>query len=1249
MIDLETPFMLQNTATPVGGGQATATHPVGSNTDSHAQFEASVIEVFHSIHRAQDGADWTGPIVASIKRAERLAAAQRLKGCVYALSLSASALTKQARDLDGHTHAVLLQWADALSNISSGQMSLEDAPSVLTILCDLTWFAAIPDSFKELIGSRLSDDARAQRAARDLRPLPLLPTEHPEVNAVIAVVDTVKVITLDAQDETFAPEFAAQDLVSSTHEAVLESESAFADDSSFAASSASDVDSLEFPVIDPTPATAAADEYVLLAEAFEQLDESLAGDLLSLPELAEVGARDAWLPVVETARDQFTVARNAAEYMGVQSLMVSLAQWEHNLTALLNAPTALDEMHRSALLLTSSAWNEYFQRPTLDSALGAIAVLEDVCWIHPLTSVQISELSNALAKVSLVASRQVEQRSETFDPQDLSLEIPADADWSVVEILLQELPELSGQFTQHISRVNRGEPGAIDAAQRVAHSLKGSGNTVGIRGVANLTHQLEDMLILIARDNVQVKGALALFLSEAADCLEEMSEAVAGVGQAPESAIDVYGRAIFWTNQLVSGDVDLSDEMIIDVDLPQAAAHHDVPEVVAPTQSQFAATAAAVKPAQIATPIAAALVLSTVPIMAAPKPMVPLQARIEPTKAAQDDTSSAASEVGESEAESFVRVPVSLIDRLLAMVGESSVLLAKAQNEVQAIGLTQRSVGDTASRLEELSADLERMVDSRGGFLRGKNRKADGFDELELDEYNEMHTMARRFSEMGSDNRVLDEQLRLNVGELANVSGEMERMQSELRDLTLQTRMVPVQSIASRLQRSVRQSARLTGKTVELNIVGGETLVDNDMIAKLVDPLMHVMRNAVDHGIEGTIERVAAGKPQQGNIQVSFQRERGALIVRCQDDGAGLDVARIRQKAIDRGLIKSTDHLDENAIVGLILQPGFSTRDTTNQMSGRGIGLDVVAQLVRDLKGELSVQHAQGLGTSFLLSLPLNLSSIPVMVAKTDDFAMAIALRGIEQIVAARDLEETPEGTILVVQDQRVKALWLEDLVGIPRARDTSRDRVGLLMNTRDGELLAVLTPELSQARNVLVKPLSVYVAKMRGIEGAAALGDGSAAPICDLPELLVHFQTRGRVVTGAAATSNVPRCLVVDDSVSVRRAMEAFVKDLGFEVDSARDGMEALAMIEKRTPALMIVDFEMPRMNGVELTRNVRQNAALVNVPIIMITSRSADKHRALAIEAGVNHYMTKPYTEDDLSEQVYRLHGAANLAQKH
>jgi chemotaxis protein histidine kinase CheA/CheY-like chemotaxis protein len=585
-------------------------------------------------------------------------------------------------------------------------------------------------------------------------------------------------------------------------------------------------------------------------------------------------------------------------------------------------------------------------------------------------------------------------------------------------------------------------------------------------------------------------------------------------------------------------------------------------------------------------------------------------------------------------------------------VGESSVLLAKVQNEVETINLTQRSVGDTASRLEELSHDLDRMVDSKSGILKGRGNAREGFDELELDEYNEMHTMARRFAEIGSDSRVLDEQLRQNVLDLSSVAAEMERTQSSVRDLTLQTRMVPVNSISARLQRAVRQASRLTQKAVQLHVDGGDTLVDNETLGRLVDPLMHLLRNAVDHGVESSSVRLTSGKSEVGQIFVSFIRDGGSLTIRCQDDGQGLNTSRIFAKATERGLIKAGVTLSESEISDLILLPGFSTRDSANQLSGRGIGLDVVAQLVRDLKGSIEIQHAPGAGTSFLLTLPLNLSSMPVMVAKSNKFVFALSLRGVEQIVSLDSLKLEDEQSTLTIDGQQYTSYYLEDLVGYPRDRSDSLERVAMLVRARRGQLVGVIVPGLGQARNVIVKPLSTLINRLRGIDAAAALGDGSAAPICDLPELLAadggdnpstqSTSTPIRSLVAKQEQFTQPFCLVVDDSVSVRRAMESFVSDLGFDVVGARDGIEALAALERRKPALIIADFEMPRMNGIELTRNVRGNERIKEVPIIMITSRSSEKHRNLALEVGVNHYMTKPYTEDDLAEQIYRFAGA-------
>ncbi len=1227
-------------------------------------FAQKTLELFSALHRLRQHQAWPESVYRAVKAVEQAAQADSLKGCVYVMNLMLGALSKlspqyQPNDVD---HQSLLDWADFVASLANGQVDDSQAGLAMALLAPVSWFPQVPETFAELIQGRLYDDASkilaANRAAHSLADPVAEPITEPafeitnqpitesafeafdEAPAEVGLETLGEEVGLDeiGLDESGLDESGLANEYPDSfvqHDTGL-NDSAFAQESlnETAEASGSEAES------------AAADEFELLAEAFDQLAQDTAEAVGQLDAQAadSDAARLQWQELVEALQDRFSTAANAARFMNVASLDQALTIWGDQFFALNQGDKHFADEYRAVLSLLPSFWAGYFRSPNFESATTALSLLREPLWLEQHDDAFLDTLAARLGQVQLTASRQVEQRSEAFDPEDLSLAIPADADWAVVDNLLRELPALSEQFSGLVTRILQGDNSKIEAAQRIAHTLKGSANTVGIRGVANLTHQLEDIFVIISRDDLTINSALGNFLSEAADCLEEMSEAVAGVGSAPANSADIYTRAINWTNKLVAGDMDSTDEVQLseetqpDVQLganaTQFAPMSGLAETTSlnlPVQQQVQQLASNVQAQQ---EIASRLIAQTA-------------AKAQETNTESSGDSGEVQTAGESEAS--VRVSVALIDKLLSLVGESSVLLAKVQNEVETINLTQRSVGDTASRLEELSHDLDRMVDSKSGILMGRGKAREGFDELELDEYNEMHTMARRFAEIGSDSRVLDEQLRQNVLELASVAAEMERTQSSVRDLTLQTRMVPVNSISARLQRAVRQASRLTQKAVQLHVDGGDTLVDNETLGRLVDPLMHLLRNAVDHGVESSSVRMTSGKSEIGQIYVSFIRDGGSLTIRCQDDGQGLNTSRIFSKATERGLIQPGASLSEAEISDLILLPGFSTRDSANQLSGRGIGLDVVAQLVRDLKGSIEIQHAPGAGTSFLLTLPLNLSSMPVMVSKSSKFVFALSLRGVEQIVSVDSLNLDTDQATLTVDGNQYNSYYLEDLVGYPRDRVDSTERVAMLVRARRGQLVGVIVPGLGQARNVIVKPLSTLISRIRGIEGAAALGDGSAAPICDLPELLAidggtsqSTNTPVRALVAKQEQFTQPFCLVVDDSVSVRRAMESFVSDLGFDVVGARDGIEALAALERRKPALIIADFEMPRMNGVELTRNVRGNERLASVPIIMITSRSSEKHRNLALEVGVNHYMTKPYTEDDLAEQVYRFAGA-------
>jgi chemotaxis protein histidine kinase CheA/CheY-like chemotaxis protein len=516
-----------------------------------------------------------------------------------------------------------------------------------------------------------------------------------------------------------------------------------------------------------------------------------------------------------------------------------------------------------------------------------------------------------------------------------------------------------------------------------------------------------------------------------------------------------------------------------------------------------------------------------------------------------------------------------------------------------------------------------------------------------LDEYNELHTVSRRIAESGADAKLIDQQLDRDLTALKDMIAQLERVQTDLRESTLQSRMVQVSSVSPRLQRAARQAGRMAGKIVDFEVTGGSTAIDSHLLQTLIDPLTHLIRNAVDHGLESDAIRSRSGKSLNGLVILSFERNGRNLRIHCQDDGAGLNIEAIRKRGLERGLIQPNLEYSEQELARLILQPGFSTRDTATQLSGRGVGMDVVYQAVRQLRGTLEIDHIPGRGTRFTLNLPIRMAAVPIIVARSGSHVVGISVRGVEQIMPRQDerMMIDKEGFI-ELDDAKIATIRLEQLLGLPAtmfARSNSPEVV-LLIRQEDNQMRAVIAPELSQTRNVIVRPLSNYLAKPPGVEGAAVLGDGSVATVVDLPELissLAEYRS-GAIGSGVSdvvvPTKAAPICLVVDDSVSVRRSMEYFVKDLGFDIDSASDGIEALGKLQIRKPDIMIVDFEMPRMNGVELTASVRNDPRLAKIPVIMITSRYSEKHKQMAMSAGVNVFLTKPYTEDDLASQIER-----------
>ncbi len=518
-----------------------------------------------------------------------------------------------------------------------------------------------------------------------------------------------------------------------------------------------------------------------------------------------------------------------------------------------------------------------------------------------------------------------------------------------------------------------------------------------------------------------------------------------------------------------------------------------------------------------------------------------------------------------------------------------------------------------------------------------------------MEQYNELNTITHRLVEAATDAREINRAIEDNLTALDSLLVDQSRLHRSSQEAVLRTRMVPIQTVAPRLQRSVRQTCRLVNKEAELVIRGADTLVDSNVLNGLVDPLMHILRNAVDHGIEPTDHRKRSGKPTMGRIELNFLREGNNIVIRCQDDGAGLNRPAIRQTAEERGLLPPDRLLEEDELIRLILLPGFSTHGKATQTSGRGIGMDMVYSRLLDMKGSLRIQTKAGQGCLMELRLPVTLISTHALLLHMRDQVFALSDRGIEQILyfGVGKIQTVGNTTTYRLGNDIYELTSLASLLDLPPDR-REQNRVAppvLLVREEKGTLRAVLVEEIVDSRDLVVKNLGHYLPKLEGIVGATILGDGSVAPVLDLPELLRSHDagyrppTTARAAEHAEPTTHRQLVLVVDDSLSARRSLAQFVQDANFEVRSARDGLEAIEIINSKKPDLILADLEMPRMNGLELTAHLRANSATHDIPVVMITSRSTDKHRREAESMGVNAYLTKPFVEDDLLKQIHKL----------
>jgi len=623
------------------------------------------------------------------------------------------------------------------------------------------------------------------------------------------------------------------------------------------------------------------------------------------------------------------------------------------------------------------------------------------------------------------------------------------------------------------------------------------------------------------------------------------------------------------------------------------------------------------------------------------QPAAPMPAPAAETAAPEPVPTAAADE--QAARAPLVRVRADILDRLVNQAGEVSITRSKLETQVGALkGMLSEFADNLANlrrQLREVEVQAESQIASRLSIAGER-----GFDPLEFDRFTRLQELTRMMAESVNDVGSFHDGLARTVEAAADDLTAQSRLTRELQRDLMRVRMVPFASLSERLFRVARQTAKETDKRVNLDIRGGGVEIDRSVLERMAAPFEHLLRNAIVHGIESREARVAAGKPETGELLVQVSQQGNEVEIRFADDGAGLDLARIRTKAAASGLLAEGEEVSDQIAAELVFEPGFSTADTLTELAGRGVGMDVVRSEARALGGRVDVETTPGRGAAFAIHLPLTLAVTQVVLVASGARTHALPAVLVEQVLQVReaDLDAAFDAGVINVHGESVPLHYLPALLHEPGGAAGQRSSPVLVLrsgNTR----VAVQVDEVLGNREVVIKNIGPQLARMPGIAGATVLGSGEIVLILDPVQLAGQGVRPGRASAAQAepvqAPARIATIMVVDDSLTVRKVTQRLLEREGYRVLLAKDGVDALEQMQETRPDLMLVDIEMPRMDGFDLTRHVRGDAATQALPIIMITSRTADKHRNVALGLGVDAYFGKPFQEEALLAAITGL----------
>ncbi|MES2633099.1 MAG: Hpt domain-containing protein [Pseudomonadota bacterium] len=830
--------------------------------------------------------------------------------------------------------------------------------------------------------------------------------------------------------------------------------------------------------------------------------------------------------------------------------------------------------------------------------------------MEPVRSFEPAPVFQPVSDVPEAARRTVVALND--DDDDIDVEDALDPDLFPIfeEEAIELMPQLGGALRQWSARPDNRS--ARDEALRALHTLKGSARLAGALRLGELSHRMESEIEYLGMDAVSTDNIEPIL--QRYDSMQATFETLRVTGLAGiTSAPDAVEPALY----------------------QQALAE---PESPAAAQDAFAPSVQ-----QQPQPMARALIAR------------PVMTNIAPQRAAANQA---------------VRVRSQLLDRLVNQAGEVMITRSRLEAELRQLRSSLTDLTGNLDRLRAQLRDIELQAESQmQSRLAQAKDSAAGFDPLEFDRFTRVQELTRMMAESVNDVATVQRNLQRTVESTEDDLIAQARQTRELQRDLLRTRMVEFEGISERLYRVIRLASKETGKQVKLDITGGSIEMDRGVLDRMTPAFEHLLRNCVAHGIEDPVARMAAGKDAAGTILIGLHHEGNDVSVEFRDDGAGLNVPRIREKALQQGLITADQELSDQEAANLIFMPGFSTATEITELSGRGIGMDVVRAEVNALGGRIETTTKSGQGTSFKLVLPLTTAVTQVVMIRTGKLSIGVPANVVEVVRRAtpKELEQAYATGTYDVGGEKVPFYWSGALLqSSTRSLEPQGRTLPVVVFRSAAQRVAMHVDEVLGNQEVVVKNLGPQLARLPGLAGMTVLASGAVVLIYNPVALTTVYGDQARTMSADSpqpevldaggvveapaepvpAAPQIPLVLVVDDSITVRRVTQRLLQREGYRVAMAADGLQALERLAEEKPTVVLSDIEMPRMDGFDLARNIRGDQRLKDLPIIMITSRIAEKHREHARELGVDHYLGKPYSEEELLSLVKHYCNAAALA---